>query len=87
MTPMGGWKSQFFKKKCFGQKITPKEAFGTKMNGITTEFDEEAESAIESVPKALKRDLFFIFSVFYFFHPPIGSSPHRFLLELPSISD
>ena len=28
------------------------------MSGITTEFDEEAESAVESVPKALKRDLF-----------------------------
>ena len=82
MTPMGGWKSQFF-KFCFGQKVAPKEAFGTKMSGVTTEFDEEAESAIESVPKALKRDLFDVFVqccflCFPFFippsvHPPIGS--------------
>ena len=29
------------------------------MSGITTEFDEEAESAIENAPKALKRYLAF----------------------------
>ena len=42
------------------------------MSGITTEFDEEAESAIENAPKALKRDLFdfvvpFCFPFFAFF--------------------
>ena len=49
------------------------------MSGFTTEFDEEAESAIENAPKALKQDLFgffcfSLFSVFLFF-----SSPHRFI--------
>ena len=47
------------------------------MSGITTEFDEEAESAIESAPKTLKRYLFDLFSVFFLFF--FFSSPHRFI--------
>ena len=52
--PDGGMEEPIFSKFSFGQKVAPKEAFGTKISGITTEFDEEAESAVESAPKALK---------------------------------
>ena len=77
--PDGGMEEPIFSKFCFGQKVAPKEAFGAKMSGITTEFDEEAESAIENAPKALKRDLFDLFFWLFKIMFSFFSSPHRFI--------